>query len=90
MGVLRKIGRVVGKVLRKIGDIGGKVLSPIAQIATAVAPAISAAAPGLEAGGGIGAAIAKAAPLAPGILSVAQMAAKGVRNAGGAIQDAAR
>lgn len=90
MSVLRKIGRFVGKVLRRVGDIGGKILSPIAQVASIAAPMIQAAAPGLMASGPIGAMVAKAAPLAPGVLAVAQGVAGGVRNAGGKIAEASR
>jgi hypothetical protein len=90
MGVLRSIGRFFGRALRTIGNIGAKVISPLSQVAGAVAPAIQLAAPSLEKSGPVGAAIAKAAPLAPGILAVAQGIAGGIRNAGGKIAEAAK
>lgn len=89
MGVLRRIGRVVGKVLKRVGDIAGKVISPIAQVAGVVAPIASMAAPALEASGPYGMAASKAAQLAPGVLAVAQKVAGGVENLGGSISKAA-
>ena len=85
MGVLRKIGNFLGKTIRRIGNIGSKVLSPIASIASALAPAISSAAPALAATGPVGAAIAKAAPLVPGVLEVAKAASGGMQKGGASL-----